>query len=132
MSVMKKILFALLLATLSYANHIHWLGDYDKALEIAHKQNKPLMVLLVKNPCQSCSLIIKNHLTNKRYLDHINENFICVIVTYEGRLSYPVEMYYSTTFPTLFFVDSSTEHFLKPPLYGQNITKMSIKKAIGE
>ena len=51
-----------------------------------------------------------------------------VIVTYEGALSYPIEMYYTTIFPTLFFVDSSKETFLKEPLYGERITKGAIQK----
>ena len=129
---MKKIILALLLTSLSYANHIHWLGNYDKALDLAQEQNKPLMVLLVKNPCSPCNQIIKNQLTNKDYLDHINEKFISVIVTYEGKLSYPIEMYYSTKFPTLFFVDSKNEHLMTPILYGDAIDDLSIKKVLDE
>ena len=37
--------------------------------------------------------------------------------TYEGRLTYPIELFYSTTFPTLFFVDSKNESFLREPIY---------------
>jgi hypothetical protein len=51
----------------------------------------------------------------------INKNMVSVIVTYEGALSYPIEMYYTTTFPTLFFVNSQKELFLREPLYGNEI-----------
>jgi hypothetical protein len=53
-----------------------------------------------------------------------------VIVRYEGRLSYPIEMYYTTVFPTLFFVDSQREVFIHKPLYGKRITKEAIQKML--
>ena len=65
---------------------------------------------------------------NKKYVDVINNTMVPVIVTYEGILSYPIEMYYTTTFPALFFVDSSKEIFLREPLYGEDITKKAIEK----
>jgi hypothetical protein len=58
---------------------------------------------------------------DKPYVDMINKNMVSVIVTYEGDLSYPIEMYYTTTFPTLFFVNSQKELFLREPLYGNEI-----------
>jgi len=51
----------------------------------------------------------------------MNTKTIPVIVTYEGGENYPIEMYYTTTFPTLFFVDSQKELFLREPLYGEEI-----------
>jgi hypothetical protein len=53
-----------------------------------------------------------------------------VIVRYEGRLSYPIEMYYTTVFPTLFFVDSQREVFIHKPLYGKRITEEAIQKVL--
>ncbi|MCD6211772.1 MAG: thioredoxin family protein, partial [Sulfurovum sp.] len=53
----------------------------------------------------------------------VNSKMVPVIVTYEGVLSYPIEMYYTTIFPTLFFVDSERELFLHEPLYGEEITQ---------
>ena len=61
-------------------------------------------------------------------MDVINNTMVPVIVTYEGALSYPIEMYYTTEFPALFFVDSRRETFLREPLYGEDITKKSIEK----
>jgi hypothetical protein len=46
---------------------------------------------------------------------------------YEGRESYPIEMFYSRSFPTLFFVDSQTERFLSEPLCGKSIDKLAIE-----
>jgi len=133
MEIMRKILFALWLITLSInAEHIHWMGNYDKALQKAHKEQKPLMVLLVKKECPLCNDVIKDSFMKQEYVKHLNQKFISVIVTYEGRESYPIEMFYSTSFPTLFFVSSQTETFLSEPLYGKSINKNRIENILKE
>jgi len=128
---MRKILFALWLITLSInADHIHWLGNYDKALQKAQKEYKPLMVLLVKKECSPCNNVIKDSFMEQEYVKHLNQKFVSVIVTYEGRESYPIELLYSTNFPTLFFVNSQTETFLAKPLYGEMIDENTIEKVL--
>ncbi len=128
---MKKILFLLFFFTLSInADHIHWMGNYDKALQKAHKEHKPLMVLLVKKESPFCNDVIRDVFMEQKYVKYLNQNFISVIVTYEGRESYPIEMYYSTNFPTLFFVSSQTETFLTKPLYSKSIDWKAIEKIL--
>ncbi|HIP19356.1 MAG TPA: thioredoxin family protein [Sulfurovum sp.] len=117
-----------LLPLLLSAEHVHWLGDYNRALQIAHQTDKPLLVLVVQKNASLSSKIIKNVFMDQKYVAQINEKMVPVIVTYEGVLSYPVEMYYTTVFPTLFFVDSQRELFLREPLYGESITKEAIQK----
>ena len=114
------------------ADHIHWLGNYDKALQKAQKEHKPLMVLLVKKKCLSCNDVIKDFFMGQKYVKALNQKFVSVIVTYEGRESYPIEMFYSTIFPTLFFVSSQTETFLAKPLYGESIKVNSIENILKE
>jgi hypothetical protein len=119
-------LFPLLLS----ANFVNWLGNYDVAHQKALKENKPLLVLVVKKNDPLSSKIIKNSFMNKKYVDVINNTMVPVIVTYEGTLSYPIEMYYTTEFPALFFVESSRETFLGEPLYGKSITGKILEKYI--
>jgi thioredoxin-related protein len=118
--------------TSSYANHIHWLGDYDKALSLAQKSGKPLLLLLTKHACKPCNKTIQKVLMNQPYIEELNRKFIAVIVTHKQKKSYPIELYYTTTFPTLFFVNSKLEQFLSPPLYGDEITTMAIQKVLHE
>jgi len=127
MQPIKFILFWLLLTIVSSANHVQWLGNYNKALQKAHKEHKPLLILVVKHKDPLSHTIIKNHFMNHEYVDTINEKMIAVIVTYEGRSSYPIEMYYTRVFPTLFFVDTKTETFIGEPLYAEEITKKNLK-----
>ena len=112
------------------ANHVHWLGDYKVALQQAHKEQKPLLVLVIKKDSALTPQIIKNNFMNTSYIEYINKEMVPVIVRYEGVLSYPIEMYYTTVFPTLFIVDSKREIFYSDPLYGEEINRESIKKMI--
>jgi len=117
-----------LLPLMLFANHIHWQGNYDKALKQAHREHKPLLVLVVKKDDIQIHDILKITLMNQPYIDTINEKMIAVMVTYEGRSSYPVEMYYSIIFPALFFVDTQTETFIVEPLHGNTIRIDSLSK----
>jgi hypothetical protein len=121
-----------LLPLFLHANFVNWLGNYDVAHQKALKENKPLLVLVVKKNDPLSSEIIKNSFMNKKYVDLINQSMVPVIVTYEGVLSYPVEMYYTTVFPTLFFVNSEKELLYKRPLYGKEISKKHIAKYLIE
>ena len=123
-----KYLLLWLLPLLASADHVHWLGNYNKALQKSHQEHKPLLVLVVKQDSPLVKKIIKNVFMNQKYVEQINQNMIPVIVTYEGRLSYPIEMYYTTVFPTLFFVDSAKELFLREPLYGESIKHKVLEK----
>ena len=128
--MLKQLLLLCLLSVGSYANHVHWLGSYDKALQLALKAHKPLLVLVVKKDSKACNAILHKHFMNHPYIDTINKKMIAVIVTYEGALSYPVEMYYTTVFPTLFWVDTKTETFMSAPLYGEGIDSNSLSEMV--
>ena len=122
-----KYLFLLcLLPLFALANHVHWLGNYDTALQLAQIQHKPLLVLLVKKDDNTSAKIIQNSFMNQPYIHEINQKMVPVIVTYEGKVSYPVEMYYTTVFPTLFLVDTSSETFMKEPLYCKQISQKAL------
>lgn len=126
-----KLLFVWLLPLLLTADHVHWLGNYDTAHQKALKEKKPLLVLLVKKDAAHASGIIRKTFMDQPYVNRINETMVPVIVTYDGSQSYPIEMYYTTVFPTLFFVDSQRELFLQPPLYGEEITPENLKNIVG-
>ena len=122
MKQLKYLLLFWLLPISLLANHIHWLGDYNTALKLAQKEHKPLLVLLVKKDDNSSSKIIQNAFMNRHYIKEVNQKIISIIITYESKVSYPIEMYYTTTFPTLFLVNTETETFIKEPLYGEQIS----------
>jgi len=100
------------------------------ALQKAHNEHKVLLVLVVKKDSPLCNRIIKDQLMNQMYIEQINKKMISVMVTYEGSANYPIEMYYTTAFPALFFVDTKTETFIREPLYGEKIKSNILKKTI--
>jgi len=126
--MLRQLILFWLLTLGIYANQVHWLGNYATARQLAHKEHKPLLVLVVKHKDPLSNTIIKNHFMNHAYVDSINQKMVAVIVTYEGRTSYPIEMYYTRVFPTLFFVDSARELFFREPLYGEGIEANTLKE----
>jgi len=128
--MLKQLILFWLFTFFIYANHVHWKRNYDKALELSKKENKPLLVLVVKKASNQCNKIIKNCFMHQPYIKIINQKMIPVIVTYNEDTSYPIEMYYTTVFPTLFFVDAKTETFIREPLYGMKIKSNLIKASI--
>ena len=111
------ILLSLVLLTLN-ANHINWYPDFDKAHKQALKENKKLMVLLIEKECAACQKTIKTTFMNQIYLEEINDKFISVIVTKDQKSSYPIEMIYTFTYPSLFFLDNK-ELFVCEPIRGE-------------
>lgn len=116
---MKKIFIGLLiLCSILQASHIRWYGDYEKALIIAKKQNKPLMLFIRKKNCNDCQKMLETTFINQPYIDKINKEYISIIATYEDENSYPIELFYTQQFPALFFISSKDESFLRDPLLG--------------
>ena len=111
------ILISLFTLTLNAA-HVSWYGDFDKAHKQAIEKNKMLMVLLIKKDCDPCQEAIKTTFINQPYIDKINDKFISVIVTKNQKKSYPIEMLYTFTYPTLFFLDDK-ELFVCDPIRGE-------------
>ena len=126
---MKKIFLLLFSISIIYANHVKWQGNYDNALKKARDENKILMVLLIKNDCLKCKKLVRNIFTNQPYIDALNKNLEAVIVNSDNKNSYPIEMYWSNEYPTLFFVDSQNETFINKAIY-ETITVDEIKNIL--
>jgi thioredoxin-related protein len=121
-----KIILYLLFFTLTlYANHVRWHSDFDEAHKLALKQNKMLLVLLIKKDCLTCKDTIKTSFMNQKYIDTINEKYISVLIIKDQKSSYPIEMLYTFTYPSLFFLDEN-ELFIHEPLRG-DITPEKLK-----
>ncbi|MFA5455090.1 MAG: hypothetical protein WC272_07215 [Sulfurimonas sp.] len=58
---------------------------------------------------------------------HLPQVDIAVVAFFEHKNSYPIELFYTQSFPTLFFVSSKDELYLKEPLRG-SFTKDDVLK----
>lgn len=61
--------------------------------------------------------ILKKYFLNQDYIEYINKNFISVLITVEHKTSYPIELFYTTNFPSIFFASHKDESFLTHPIY---------------
>lgn len=98
-------------------NNISWYHSYDKALEVAQKEKKNLMLFIASTKDNSSNEILKKYFQNQNYIEYLNTNFINVLITVEHKTSYPIELFYTTTFPSIFFASYKDESFLTHPIY---------------
>ena len=114
------LILILLLSNLSsnnIVNNISWHGSYDKALEIAHKEKKNMMLFIASSKDKNSNEILRKHFQNQDYINYLNTNFISVLITVEHKTSYPIELFYTTNFPSIFFASYKDESFLTHPIY---------------
>ena len=98
-------------------NNISWYSSYDKALEIAQKEKKNMMLFIASSKDKNSNEILRKHFQNQDYINYLNTNFINVLITVEHKTSYPIELFYTTNFPSIFFASYKDESFLTHPIY---------------
>ena len=98
-------------------NNISWYSSYDKALEIAQKEKKNMMLFIASSKDKNSNEILRKHFQNQDYINYLNTNFISVLITVEHKTSYPIELFYTTNFPSIFFASYKDESFLTHPIY---------------
>jgi hypothetical protein len=100
------------------ASHIKWYGDYEKAHKIAKLEDKPMMIILRKDDCNECQKMFEITFRNQPYIKELNKHFISVIVDFDSLSNYPIELFYTTKFPALFFVNPKDESFIYKSFFG--------------
>ncbi|MDX9813504.1 MAG: hypothetical protein WC144_05490 [Sulfurimonas sp.] len=116
----------LLIATLN-AEHIRWQHGFDEALFMAKELNKDILFLLLKK--DDSKEVFNKVFGDEEVVKLVNDRFVSVVAFYEDRYSYPVELFYTYDFPTLFLVSSKDESFLTKPLSG-DFSKDEVLKVV--
>ncbi|WP_456450322.1 thioredoxin family protein [Hydrogenimonas sp.] len=111
-----RLLAALLLASLCLAEPVRWQGKFDRALELCRQSGKPMLVLLIKRGCQTCTEAIARINADEKLAALIQKRTVPVLVTKEHE-DYPIELLYTLEYPTLFFL-TPDERFLAEPMRG--------------
>ena len=101
-------------AALVWGRPIGWMGDYDAALNRARQEKKPLLILMVKPGCTMCKSFLVRIACDEALRERIVRSTVPLILT-QGVSRYPIEMYYTPVYPTLFLVDAQ-ERFLIDPV----------------
>ena len=123
--LMYKILLILILLlsnlfSSNIPNNICWSHSYDKALITAQKEKKNLMLFIASSKNNNSNEILKKYFLNQEYIEYINKNFVSVLITIEHKTSYPIELFYTTNFPSIFFASYKDESYLTHPIYKFN------------
>ena len=87
-------------STLNKTPHV---SKYQKALSLAKKNNKPMMLKLTSEDCHFCKKMDKEVLAETEVKSLLNENFILLNIDVKKE-ELPLPLDYSVT-PTFFFID---------------------------
>jgi hypothetical protein len=113
----KIILLLILFLSHLFSNTISWHANYDQALTKAHQEKKNILLFIASSQTSKSNEILKTYFLNQAYIEYLNETFINVLVTVEHKTSYPIELFYTTTFPAVFFVSFKDESVLISPIH---------------
>lgn len=75
------------------------------------------MLFISSSKDNNSNEILKKYFMNQEYIDYLNKNFINVLISVEHKSSYPIELFYTTSFPSIFFASYKDESFLTHPIY---------------
>lgn len=125
-----RVLFVLFLtAAALFSEHIRWHSDFDKALFEAKKEKKEVLLLVIKKESAECKDIFVEVFGDKEVQDEVERKYIAVVAFFEHKNSYPIELFYTQSFPTIFFASSRDESYLQKPLRGC-FTKEELLKSL--
>lgn len=92
-------------------------SDYEAAREQARKEHKVLLVMLIKRS-DNVKELLKQIMEDKSSSELIDKHAIFVLLYQDTKQSYPIEMLYTNTTPTLFFLNEK-ELFVCQALRGE-------------
>lgn len=101
--------------------------NYEKAIKIAKKENKKVLMFVYSTHCPWCLKMKKNTLHNDKITKYINKNFI-LLMSNQDDDSFPEE-FRAQMVPTTYFINAQTEEslystvgYLKPDMYYEELT----------
>lgn len=77
-----------------------------------------MIIFIASSQNKQSNEILKKFFLNQSYIKQLNEDFINVLVNVKYKTSYPIELFYTTKFPSVFFASYEDESFLTHPIYG--------------
>ena len=82
--------------------------SFDKVLQLAKKENKPVFVDFYTSWCAPCKIFEKEVLTDKTIYTFLNDNFVNIKIDAEkGEGPALSQRYLVTQYPTIYFLDPS-------------------------
>lgn len=116
----RPLLFFLLLTLLQGAGS-RWYGNYGQARNEAIKERKTLLVYLISVEEKQNPGLIRQIASDINVSHRFFQRFVPVVLLSDSRSRYPIELYYGTVLPALFFMDPVREVPLRPMLAGPKL-----------
>lgn len=88
------------------AEELGYYSDYNKALIIAQKEHKPLMLVVVTSYCPWCRKFERKTLASKSIIRMVKSTYIPVIVDRNKDADTFPKTFQTPRIPTVFFIDS--------------------------
>jgi len=73
---MKNFILTIILISSLYSYELNWINDYNKALEIAKKENKDVYLFVGADVCRFCDLFKELTLSKKEVMDRLEQEYI--------------------------------------------------------
>jgi len=121
---MKRIILTIFALSSLLMAEINWQPNYSTAKEVAKKNGRPMLIVLVSHTCRWCRKLENRTLQNPKVVDYVNKFFVPVMV-YRGEGNYP-DFIRSSMVPTTFFLTPNEKMIMQPsPGYWEPIDYMS-------
>ncbi|SMC09426.1 thioredoxin family protein [Nitratiruptor tergarcus] len=120
---MKKIVLLISFVLLAVAADFDWV-TYNKALAMAKKLNKPIMIMISQKGCPTCEYMDDVAFENDELVDFVEYNFIPVKIDLSEAKKLGFKAYGT---PTFYFLRPNGKPF-EPPLVGGATAKVFLDK----
>ena len=122
---MNFLISLVLLVNFSYGSILQDVEIYNKALEIAKKQNKKVLMFMYSEYCPWCEKMKKTTLSDKKVIDYINKRYVFLKMDTEMG-EYPQRLK-PRFIPTTYVIDPKTKETIQE-IYGYKSAKNFIKE----
>lgn len=109
----KFFIISLLLIASVFGSDIKWAKNYEDGLNLAKKQNKPILFVSASKSCKYCIALDKNTFKDKKVIEFLNRDFISVIA-YSDEGDFIPESLYRPRTPTIWFLLPDSQKMYDP------------------
>ncbi len=118
---MRFILVLLLTFNTLYGLPVDMQEDYSDALEMAKREEKPLLIYLFMLNCKTCDYMDREVFSNEKVSTYLHENYI-VVKLYTNERGLPPELRVEMS-PVFHFLNSQNGEMIESIIGGRNAQK---------
>ena len=113
----KIILVFILLTSVVMASEVHWAKDYESGMQMAQKENKPVLFIISSHSCKYCLLLDRTTLHDEKVVKALNKDFIAIRSWTDKRDYIPAVLAQNTPgLPGIWFLLPNGEPMYQPIL----------------